>query len=132
MRSGAPLPTSRIPVPAFRPSSPATTMPESVQSLDTISNSSGDSYDSDEEDRLAELEWQESLQQLQQLLSIVLLPYLGKWLGRRWSYWGTYNPAIAPTSSPPSLISHLTKSQAYARYVRLGLGKSFFLGERGL
>ena len=109
-------------------------MPGSVQSLDTISNSSDDSYDEDEDDRLAEIEWQESLQQLRQLLSIVLLPYLGKWLGRRWSYWGTYKPppSIAATSSPPSLISHLTKSQAYARYVRLGLGKSFFLGERRL
>ncbi|KAI0673434.1 hypothetical protein C8Q78DRAFT_1076446 [Trametes maxima] len=79
-------------------------MPRSVQSLDTISVSSDASYDSDEEDRLAEQEWQESLQQLQQLFAIVLLPYLGKFLGRRWSHW------------------------AYARYVRLGLGKSFFLG----
>ncbi|KAI0652148.1 hypothetical protein C8Q79DRAFT_1005373 [Trametes meyenii] len=81
-------------------------MPRSVQSLDTISVSSDASYDSDEEDRLAEQEWQESLQQLQQLFAIVLLPYLGKFLGRRWSHW------------------------AYARYVRLGLGKSFFLGEK--
>ncbi|KAL7285126.1 hypothetical protein PYCCODRAFT_1470199 [Trametes coccinea BRFM310] len=84
-------------------------MPDSVQSLDTISDiSSEPSYDSDEEDWLAEQEWQESLQQLQQLVSIVLLPYLGKFLGRRWSYW------------------------AYDRYVRLGLGKSFFLGQQRL
>ncbi|KAI0639703.1 hypothetical protein C8Q77DRAFT_1152661 [Trametes polyzona] len=83
-------------------------MPESVQSLDTLSVTSDGSYDSDEEDRIAEQEWQESLQQLQQLFAIVLLPYLGKFLGRRWSHW------------------------AYARYVRLGLGKSFFLGEQRL
>ncbi|KAI0778480.1 hypothetical protein BD413DRAFT_609085 [Trametes elegans] len=82
-------------------------MPGSVQSLDTISVDSDGSYDSDEEDRLAEQEWQESLQQLQQLFAIVLLPYLGKFLGRRWSHW------------------------AYARYTRLGLGKSFFLGVHG-
>ena len=65
-------------------------MPKSIQSLDSISVSSDDasSYDSDEEDRLAEQEWQESLQQLQQLFAIVLLPYLGKFLGRRWSHWG--------------------------------------------
>ena len=63
-------------------------MPHSIQSLDTISVSSDGSYDSDEEDRLLEQEWQESLEQLQQLFSIVLLPWLGKWLGRRWSYWG--------------------------------------------
>ncbi|KAK7694916.1 hypothetical protein QCA50_002104 [Cerrena zonata] len=78
-------------------------MPSSVASLDTTG--SDDSFD-EEEYRLAQEEWEESLEQLQQLVSIVLLPFLGKWLGRRWS--------------------HL----AYARYLRLGLGKTFFLGER--
>ncbi len=29
-------------------------------------------------------------------------------------------------------VTHLTISQAYARYVRLGLGKSFLLGEKRL
>ncbi|KAI0080285.1 hypothetical protein K474DRAFT_1657997 [Panus rudis PR-1116 ss-1] len=81
-------------------------MPRSVASIDTTS--SADSYDSDEELRLAQQEWEESLEQLQQLVSMVLLPYLGKWLGRRWSHW------------------------AFARYLRLGLGKSFFFGERAL
>ncbi|KAL4241673.1 hypothetical protein ABKN59_000861 [Abortiporus biennis] len=65
-----------------------------------------ESYDSEEELRLAQEEWEESLEQLQQLVSIVLLPFLGKWLGRRWSHW------------------------AYARYLKVGLGKSFFFGER--
>ncbi|KAJ7293467.1 hypothetical protein C8J57DRAFT_1490881 [Mycena rebaudengoi] len=68
-------------------------------SLDDVSSRA--SYDSDEDFRLAQQEWEESLQQLQQLVSMVLLPFLGKWLGRRWSYW------------------------AYYRYLRLGLGKSF-------
>lgn len=66
-------------------------MPGSIQSLDTLSISSDGSYDSDDEDRLAEQEWQESIQQLQQLFAIVLLPYLGKFLGRRWSHWGMCN-----------------------------------------
>ncbi len=64
-------------------------MPRSVVSLDTASDS-GDSYDSDEELRLAQEEWEESMQQLSQLLSIVLLPFFGKWLGRRWSHWGAH------------------------------------------
>ena len=63
-------------------------MPDSIQSLDTVSVTSDGSYDSDEEDRLLEQEWQESLEQLQQLFSIVLLPWVGKFLGRRWSHWG--------------------------------------------
>ncbi|TFK83053.1 hypothetical protein K466DRAFT_666115 [Polyporus arcularius HHB13444] len=84
-------------------------MPGSVHSLDTISDTSSDvSLSSDDEDRLLEQEWQESLEQLQQLVSIVLLPWVGKFLGRRWSHW------------------------AYARYLRLGLGKSFFLGQKHL
>lgn len=101
-------------------------MPKSVRSLDSISLSSSEaSYDSDEEDRLAEQEWRESLDQLQQLFSIVLLPYLGKWLGRRWSYWGA--SLVLPPFDPGA---HVTVSLAYARYIRLGLGKPFFLGEK--
>lgn len=46
------------------------------------------SYDSEEEYKLAQEEWEESLRQLQQLFSIVLLPFFGKWLGRRWSHIG--------------------------------------------
>ncbi|KAF7799248.1 hypothetical protein EIP86_010480 [Pleurotus ostreatoroseus] len=82
-------------------------MPASVASLDSIDLSEA-SYDEDEEERLAQLEWEESLEQLQDLFALVLLPYLGKWMGRRWSHW------------------------AYARYLRLGLGQSFFLGERSI
>ncbi|KIY70971.1 hypothetical protein CYLTODRAFT_328811, partial [Cylindrobasidium torrendii FP15055 ss-10] len=44
------------------------------------------SYDSDEYE-LAQQEWEESVQQLQQLFSFVLMPVLGKYLGRKWSYW---------------------------------------------
>ncbi|KAF7347929.1 hypothetical protein MVEN_01550800 [Mycena venus] len=78
-------------------------MPHSnPDSLDDVSSQA--SYDSDEDFRLAQQEWEESLRQLQQLVSIVLLPFFGKWLGRRWSQW------------------------AYARYLRLGLSKSFIWG----
>ena len=64
-------------------------MPASVESLEFVCSSEA-SYDSDveERNRLAEQEWEESMEQLRQLVSIVLLPFLGKWLGRRWSYWG--------------------------------------------
>ena len=60
-------------------------MPKSVVSIDSFDSSD----DSDgEEYRLAQQEWEESLEQLAQIVSVVLLPFLGKWLGRRWSYWG--------------------------------------------
>jgi hypothetical protein len=62
-------------------------MPNSVVSIDSYVSS--DDFD-DEEYRLAQLEWEESLEQLAQIASVVLLPFLGRWLGRRWSYWGMF------------------------------------------
>jgi hypothetical protein len=59
-------------------------MPKSVVSIDSFISDDSD----DEEHRLAQQEWEESLEQLAQIVSVVLLPFLGKWLGRRWSYWG--------------------------------------------
>ncbi|KAF7306819.1 hypothetical protein MIND_00473700 [Mycena indigotica] len=76
-------------------------MPGSDASLDDVLSNA--SYE-DDDLRIAQQEWEESLHQLQQLVSIVLLPVFGKWLGRRWSQW------------------------AYARYLRVGLGKAFFTG----
>jgi len=76
-------------------------MPGSIASLDS-SSSSEDSYDHEEEARIAQQEWEESLQQFQRIVSAILLPYIGKYLGRNFSYW------------------------AFSRYLRLGLGKSFF------
>ncbi|KAG9314273.1 hypothetical protein JVU11DRAFT_5061 [Chiua virens] len=74
-------------------------MPRSVSSIDTAS------YDTDDEEyRLAQKEWQESLQELQELALVLVLPWLGKFLGRKTSYW------------------------LYDRYLHLGLGMSFFLG----
>ncbi|EXJ73340.1 uncharacterized protein A1O5_03100 [Cladophialophora psammophila CBS 110553] len=36
----------------------------------------------------AEREWKESLQQLELLLSMVIVPYVGKYFGRKFAYWG--------------------------------------------
>jgi hypothetical protein len=67
-------------------------MPGSVSSLDSDIPSSRDSnddgYDSEEEYLLAQQEWEESIEQLQQLVSFVLLPFVGRYFGRKLSYWG--------------------------------------------
>lgn len=47
--------------------------------LETLSDESSD----------AEAEWLENIQQLEMLLSMVIAPFLGKMLGRRFAYWGT-------------------------------------------
>jgi hypothetical protein len=33
-------------------------------------------------------EWEESLRQLETVLSIIVLPFFGKWYGRQAAYWG--------------------------------------------
>ncbi|KAG2150115.1 hypothetical protein BD769DRAFT_378189 [Suillus cothurnatus] len=80
-------------------------MPRSDHFSDSSSTAS---YDSDEDYRLAQKEWNESLEELQQLALVLLLPWVGKYFGRRCSYW------------------------LYDRYTRVGLGKSFFIGEKPL
>ncbi|KAH7104597.1 hypothetical protein BKA62DRAFT_692742 [Auriculariales sp. MPI-PUGE-AT-0066] len=72
-----------------------------------------DSDDTDYSARLAEIdalqaqqEWEEGIEQLYTIMSLVLLPLLGKYLGRKFTHW------------------------SYARYHRVGLGARFFMGEQ--
>ncbi|CEL57675.1 hypothetical protein RSOLAG1IB_02418 [Rhizoctonia solani AG-1 IB] len=76
----------------------------SVSPASSIDDSRSEiSYDSEEEEeRLAQQEWDESVQQLQLLLTVVVFPFFGKWLGRRWS------------------------NILFERYQTLGFGKRFF------
>lgn len=56
---------------------------------DTASTSS--SYDSELlELQAAEREWEENVRQLQLAVSVLILPTIGKWLGRKWSYFCTF------------------------------------------
>ncbi|GAB7328731.1 hypothetical protein MBLNU13_g00642t1 [Cladosporium sp. NU13] len=68
---------------------PASTLDE-VDSLPSSSAGSDTSMSPSEEEELsdAEREWRESLQQLELLLTMVLVPYLGKYFGRKCAYWG--------------------------------------------
>lgn len=63
-------------------------IPPATPSHDSaLSSVSGDGSDSDD-DGDAEEEWQESLRQLELLISMVVVPFFGKWVGRRTAYWG--------------------------------------------
>ncbi|KAI4170305.1 MAG: hypothetical protein LQ343_005058 [Gyalolechia ehrenbergii] len=66
--------------------------PSSLSELDSLpssptTSSSGESS-GDEEETDAEREWKESLQQLELLLTMVVVPYVGKYFGRKCAYWG--------------------------------------------
>ena len=60
--------------------------------FDSLPSSADSSTEADEAEEVsdsdAEREWKESLQQLELLLTMVLVPYVGKYLGRRCAYWG--------------------------------------------
>jgi hypothetical protein len=65
----------------------------SPSDIDSLPSSSAGSTTSvspseEEEDSDAEREWRESLQQLELILTMVLVPYLGKYFGRKCAYWG--------------------------------------------
>lgn len=66
----------------------------SVDEVDSLSSSSSSSS-VDEEEYMsdADREWKESLQQLELLLTMVMVPYLGKYFGRKAAYWGTSSSA---------------------------------------
>lgn len=57
---------------------------------DSLPSSSDTDSDFDDDDGAsdAEREWKESLQQLQLMLSMVIVPYMGRYFGRKCAYWG--------------------------------------------
>lgn len=57
-------------------------LPSSPTTTDSLSLSDDDEYAD------ADREWRESLQQVELLLSMVVVPYLGKYFGRKFAYWG--------------------------------------------
>jgi len=103
-------------------------MSGSVHSIDTSDSLSDSSLDLDEEALLAQQEWEESMEQLQKLFSFVLLPMAGKYFGRSFSYWGESRSTCRTGQGILIIFSALI---AYARYLRLGLGKTFLLGTGG-
>ncbi|KAH6633185.1 hypothetical protein C7974DRAFT_392320 [Boeremia exigua] len=56
---------------------------DSLPSSSTHSSADDDEYVSD-----AEREWRESLQQMELLLTMVMVPYIGKYFGRKFAYYG--------------------------------------------
>ena len=68
---------------------------DDVASLPSISSSILDSdvdseYSDDSSD--AQKEWEQSLEQLQLLMTMVLIPFAGKFLGRKFAYWSKKRP----------------------------------------
>lgn len=65
------------------------------EDLDSLPSISSDllSSEASESPSDAQKEWEESLEQIQLLLTMVVVPFAGKYLGRKFAYWSTLAPA---------------------------------------
>lgn len=61
---------------------------DSLPSVDTHDSLDYDDDTDEHGESDAEREWRESLQQLELLLTVCLVPYMGKYFGRKAAYWG--------------------------------------------
>src|SRR5690242_14426179 len=69
---------------------------DSLPSSSSSSSSASSSADDDEYISDAEREWRESLQQMELLLTMVMVPYIGKYFGRKFAYYGTSYKVARP------------------------------------
>ncbi|QUC23080.1 uncharacterized protein UV8b_07321 [Ustilaginoidea virens] len=69
------------------PAMPADSPVELDYSSDIDSLPSSDTYSDDDADSDAQGEWDRSLEQLQLLLTMMIVPWMGKYFGRRFAYW---------------------------------------------
>lgn len=75
-------------VPSTRDSSNSE-LDDEIASLPSESTAESDLETLSDDYSDAEAEWRESIEQLELLLTMVLVPFVGKYLGRRCAYWGT-------------------------------------------
>lgn len=72
-------------------------LPSDNDDVDSLP-SSIDSSDLDSSDvSHAQREWEESLQQLELVLMMVIVPYAGKYFGRKFAYWSMF-PLFYPSA----------------------------------
>jgi hypothetical protein len=73
-------------LPSTHSSSPA----GEISSLPSSDDDESTIADENQPDSDAEREWRESLQQLELLLTMVVVPFVGKYFGRKTAYWGAF------------------------------------------
>jgi hypothetical protein len=61
---------------------------DDTSSLGSYLSSSDESFDSEDQSALIQEEWEESMRQIEAVLSVIILPFFGKWWGRRFAFWG--------------------------------------------
>lgn len=78
-------------------------MSDDKDDLDSLPSISTDDIYSDVSDSDAQAEWERSLEQLQLILTMMIVPWMGKYFGRKFAYWSkSFKAAVC--SSADSLI----------------------------
>lgn len=72
----------------------------SMSELSTLDEEDLEEIEDEDE---AEREWRESLKELELLASMVLVPFVGKWVGRRCAYWGKSTTSVNKQTSGEDL-----------------------------
>lgn len=62
---------------------------EDHDDLDSLPSISSGVLSSEADSTDAQKEWEESLEQIQLLLTMIIVPFAGKFLGRKFAYWST-------------------------------------------
>lgn len=75
---------------------------DEIDSLPSISTD--DIYSEPDSD--AQAEWERSLEQVQLLLTMVLVPWMGKYFGRKFAYWSTH-PITFSHSQAGSIYTYI-------------------------
>lgn len=71
---------------------------EEIASLPSETTADSELEELDSEYSDAEAEWRESIEQLELLLTMVLVPFVGKYLGRKCAYWGMPLGSVFPSA----------------------------------
>lgn len=61
---------------------------------DSLPSTEISDYTSIYENSDAQEEWETSLQQLEMVLTMVIVPYVGKYIGRKFAYWSRYSKYV--------------------------------------
>lgn len=83
-------------IPELRALSPSDEKDE-IDSLPSLSTD--DIYS--EADSDAQAEWDRSMEQLQLMLTMMIIPFVGKFLGRKFAYWSKSFPPTHPHTELP-------------------------------
>lgn len=87
--------------------------PDVLSSSDEGDSESQWSITTSQFEREQEEQWKEAMDQLQLAVQIIICPLLGKYMGRRWAYWGAYE-----REREIGHQNHTRRRHAFSRYTR--------------